>query len=145
MGIIEIQNHGPLITSTNYWASELAKEGKLYVSVHADAIRVLLPPRLYEVLKDMCMGKECVLSRGPCPAQNMPDVVEIMFDDGSHSPLTLHLTPESFDMLPGKPVPGREWVVTVWTEKDRRPTKSLERICHWRRVARLPCLASWKP
>lgn len=66
-----------------------------------------------------------------------------MWEDESDSPFALHLTPESFDLLPGEPEPGREWICSVWTAKDGRPHKSLERICHWRRVARIPCMARW--
>jgi hypothetical protein len=142
--VIEIHNHGPLILSTNYWDSELARAGKLYVSVNAGAIRVLLPAALYGVLAEMRTSKVCVLSRGPWPAEQRKEAVEIMWDDGSDSPFALHLTPESFDLLPAKPEAGREWVCSVWTAKDGEPHKSLERVCHWRQVARIPCLEPWR-
>jgi len=155
--MIQVTNHGPLIVQTNYWDSELAREGKLFVSVNAGAIRVLLPPQLYSFLVDMRAAKECVLSRGPWSAARavmstlaghfaLPearDAVEIMWDDGSPSPFALHLTPESFDLLPAEPTPGREWICSTWTSKDAKPHKSLERICHWRRVAKIPCLEAW--
>jgi hypothetical protein len=143
MAIIQISNHGPLIVSTNYWESELAIAGKLYCSVNAGAIRVLLPPGRYADLNDMRPARECVLSRGPWPDQGEAEGIEIMWDDRSDSPYALHLTSASFDLLPAEPEPGREWVVSVWTSKDGRPHKSLERICHWRRVKRLPCLKPW--
>jgi hypothetical protein len=61
-----------------------------------------------------------------------------MVVDRSHSPFALHLTPESFDLLPGEPEAGGEWVLSVWTAgKDGKPYKALERICHWRRVDKL--------
>lgn len=63
--ILEITNHGPLITGTNYFDSELAAAGKLYVSVNGGAVRVLLPPAMYGVLADMRSAKYCVVSRGP--------------------------------------------------------------------------------
>lgn len=143
MGLIEISNHGPLITSTNYWDSELARAGKLFVSVNAGAIRVLLPPAAYDWLSDMRMGRECVLSRGPWPEQRIDEGIEIMWDDGSDSPFALHLTPNSFDLLPAEPELGREWVLSVWTAKDGKPHKAMDRKCHWRRVERIPCLLSW--
>jgi hypothetical protein len=67
-----------------------------------------------------------------------------MWDDGSDSPYAVHLTPESFDLLPGEPERGREWVLTVWSAKDGKPHRALERICHWRRVDRIPCLLPWR-
>jgi hypothetical protein len=144
MATIAIQNHGPVIISSNYWESELAQQGKIFVSVNAGAIRVLLPPQSYGWLSDMRTARECVLSRGPWPAESKPEGIEIMWDDRSDSPFALHLTPESFDMLPAEPEAGREWICSTWTAKDGRPHKSLERICPWRRVARIPWLRAWE-
>ena len=143
--MIEIHNHGPLILSTNYWDSELAREGKLFVSVNAGAIRILLPPQAYGWLSDMRMARECILSRGPLPEQQEAEGIEILWDDGSDSPFALHLTAASFDLLPAEPEAGREWICSTWTAKDGRPHKSLERICHWRRVSKIPCLLPWQP
>jgi hypothetical protein len=140
---LQITNHGPLITSTDYWDSELAHAGKLFCSVNAGAIRVLLPPALYGTLEEMRTGKSCVLSRGPWPAERRKDAIEIMWDDGSDSPFALHLTPESFDLLPGEPEAGREWVCSVYTAKDGKPHKALERLCHWRRVDKIPSMEPW--
>lgn len=142
--IIQVSNHGPLILSTNYWESELALGGKFFVSVNAGAIRVLLPPAAYGVLSDMRAARECVLSRGPWPQLRKSEAIEIMWEDGSDSPFALHLTPESFDLLPAEPEPGREWVCSTWTAKDGRPHKALERICHWRRVPKIPYLKAWE-
>lgn len=144
MSLIEVHNHGPLILSSNYWNSDLAEAGKVFVSVNAGAIRVLLPPSRYGDLSEMRTGNECVLSRGPWPEAYVKEAIEIMWDDGSDSPFALHLTPESFDMLPGEPEPGREWICSTWVAKDGKPHKSMERICHWRRAAKLPCLEPWK-
>jgi hypothetical protein len=147
--MIQISNHGPLIIQTNFWDSELAQAGKLWVSVNGGAIRVLLPPQLYGALADMRQAKECVLSRGPWDPRRTAGLhdplegIEIMWDDGSDAPYALHLTPASFDMLPAEPDAGREWVLTVWTAKDGKPHKSLERICHWRRVISIPWLKPW--
>lgn len=143
MPVIEVSNHGPLITSTNYWSSALASAGKIFCSVNAGAIRVLLPAARYADLSDMRPSQYCVLSRGPWPEQHVAEGIEIMWEDGSDSPYALHLTADSFDLLPGEPEPGREWLATVWTEKDGKPHKSLERICHWRREPKLPCLKPW--
>lgn len=144
MSIINVSNHGALITSTNYWDSDLAREGKVWVSVNGGAIRVLLPPNLYGDLADMRQGKYCLLSRGPWPAERVAEAIEIMWEDGSDSPYALHLTPESFDLLPAEPEAGREWTCSTWTAKDGRPHKSLERICHWRRVPRIPWMKPWR-
>ena len=158
---IQVTNHGPLITSTNYWSSEYARAGKIFCSVNAGAIRVLLPPQHYPSLIDMRASRYCVLSRGPWTTTITPDQqqamqlprsvqtvvvdgVEILWEDGSDSPFCLHLSPESFDLLPGEPEPNREWLCTTWTQKDGKPHLALQRICHWRRVAQIPWLKPWK-
>ncbi len=134
--VITVTNHGPLITATNYWNSSLAKSGRLWCSVNAGAIRVLLPPQHYATLSDMRAARECVLSLSKRD-------VEIMWDDTSDSPFVLHLTSESFDLIPGRPEPGKEWVCSVWVEKDGTPHKAMERVCHWRRVPWIPWMKPW--
>lgn len=144
MSIITISNHGPLIAATNYWESAIEAAGKVFVSANAGAIRILIPREHRAVIEDMRAARHCVLSRGPWPEMGLADAVEIMFDDGSGEPFALHLSPESFDLIPAAPEAGREWVVTAWDLKRRRPHKAVERACHWRRVDRLPCLAPWE-
>ena len=143
--MIEIINHGAIILRSNYWESPLAERGLLFCSVNAGAIRVLMPAVRYGDLNDMRAAQYCVLSRGPWPAEKKQDGIEIMWEDGSDSPYALHLTPESFDLLPAEPEAGREWVLTVYVAKDGIPHKALERRCHWRRVDRIPCLEPWSP
>jgi hypothetical protein len=142
--MIEIHNDGPRITRTNFWTSELAAAGKLFCSVNGGAIRVLLPRERWGDLNDMRVATYCVLSRGPWPAERKAEGIEIMWEDESDMPYCWHLTPESFDVLPGEPDFGREWICAVWIEQDGQPHKSLERICHWRRVEKVPWMKAWK-
>lgn len=140
MAIIETTNHGPLVVSSTYWGSEYDRAGKLYCSVNAGAIRVLLPGSLRRLI-DECRGAEyAILSRGPWPEQGLADAVEILWEDHSDSPFALHLSPESFDLLPAEPDPGQEWVIHLWDLKKGRPHLALQRRCHWRRVPRIPWL-----
>ena len=41
--MIETVNHGPLILSSTFWGSDYEQAGKLFVSVNAGAIRVMVP------------------------------------------------------------------------------------------------------
>ena len=143
--MLSIHNHGPLITSTDYWESQLAGAGKVFCSVNAGAIRILLPPSAYTFLADMRPARYCILSRGPWPAESAQDAIEILFEDDSDAPFALHLTAASFDVLPAAPDPGRGWVVSAWISKDGRPHKALEKLCHWRQAPYLPCLKPWRP
>lgn len=145
MIMLEIHNHGPLVVRTNYWESDMAQAGKFYCSVNAGAIRLLVPQSQRPAIEDMRASTRIVLSRGPWPAMGLPEAVELLFDDGTDAPYALHLSPESFDLLPAEPPTGYEWVLSVWDEKKGRPHKAVERPCHWRRVPRIPWLRPWNP
>jgi hypothetical protein len=138
MGLITVENDGAVILRSNYWTSDLAEAGKVFVSVNAGAIRVLLPRDRWGDLYAMRSSNYCVLSRGPWPAEGKPEAIEIMWDDKSDAPYCLTLSPESFDMLPAAPAIGRRWICSVWVEQNSTPHKSLERICHWRHVEDMP-------
>lgn len=141
--MIQITNHGPLITATDYWQSDLERAGKLFATVNAGAIRLMLPRVHREIINDLRTAKHCVLSRGPWPDEGLFDAVEILFDDGTDDPFAIHLSPESFALLPAEPPRKQEWVLSVWDVKRGRPHKALERRCYWRRVEKLPCLLPW--
>lgn len=143
MQTITIKNHGPLIVETNYWYSEYERAGKIYCSVNAGAVRLLLPRAQFAAVGEMRTAKYVILSRGPWPEMRIAEAVELLFEDDSDSPYCLHLSGTSFDMIPGEPEPGQEWIVSVWVEKDGQPKKALERPCKWRRVGKIPCLAKW--
>jgi hypothetical protein len=138
--MIEIHNHGPLITASNYWDSEMAAAGKIYVSVNAGAIRMLLPSVLRHYLQEQRPAQYAILSRGPWPAAGLEDAVEILWEDGTKAPFSQQLHPVSFDFLPAEPEAGKELVITVWVDKKGFPHKSLERRCLWRRVPSIPWL-----
>lgn len=144
MNVVTVENHGPLIVATDYWRSEAARAGKLFVSCNAGAIRILIPNALRPIVNEMRTAKVCVLSRGPWPAEGKAEGVEILFDDGSDSPFALHLGLESFDLLPAEPEEGQGWLLSAWDEKKGKPHKALERRCHWRRVENIPCLKPWE-
>lgn len=143
--MIETRNHGPLILSSTFWGSEQEQAGKLFVSLNAGVIRILVPAVQRSMIAE-CRGcKFAVLSRGPWPEAGLAEGVEILFEDESDDPYALHLSPSSFDSLPGEPPTGREWVIALWDSKKGKPHKALERVCHWRRVERIPSLKPYVP
>jgi hypothetical protein len=144
--ILTISNHGPLITRTNYWDLPAARAGKILVSLNAGAFRLLIPELLEPALPDMMTAKECLVSRGPWPAQGLPDAFEILFDDRTADPYAIHLTPQSFDRLPGDADIATPWVLSAWTRPRRgKPHKAFERPCWYRRVPSIPWLQPREP
>lgn len=139
--LLTIANHGPLITSTNFFASDHAKNGKLYLSVNAGAVRLLVPPACESAIPDMAAATEVVVSRGPWPAAKGGDSLELLFEDGTDSPFSVHLDSNSFDRLPPAEDAGREWVCTVWVaHRGDVPRRAIEKPCWYRVVSRLPWL-----
>jgi hypothetical protein len=141
--VLEIANDGPRIVATNYWDTGQAAAGKIYLSCNAGAVRMLLPPALGHYVPEMKTARYAILSRGPWPALGRPEAVEILWEDESDSPFAQQFSPESFDLLPAEPPPGRGWVISVWGPKQGRPQQLLERPCRWRRVKKIPCLKAW--
>lgn len=143
--MIHTTNHGPLILASSFWGSEIEKAGKLFASVNAGAIRLLVPAAMRPDVEIWREARHAVLSRGPWLEHQLAEGVEILWEDCSDNPYAIYLTPASFDMLPAEPPVGQEWIVSVWDLKKNRPHKCLERVCHWRRVPRVPWLKPWEP
>jgi len=138
-----VKSHGSLIIETDYWQSERAKAGHIFVSSNGGAIRVLIPPKHRDMIEAARASEYAIVSVGPWPAAGAT-AFEILWEDHSDNPYVVHVAPEACGMLPGEPPPGEAWVISIWDEKKGRPHKAVERRCHWRRVAELPCLQPWE-
>lgn len=131
------ENDGALIRRTDFFDSNHAKAGKVFVSVNAGTLRLLIPSSQAAIVQEIKSAKYVILSRGPWPAERQTDGFEILFEDESDSPFVLHLSTTSFDLLPADPDPGRGWRLSAWVEG---PKKVGEWRCHYRRVAKIPWL-----
>jgi hypothetical protein len=141
-----VENHGPLIVSSNYWDLPAARAGKILVSLNAGAFRLLIPPSAEPSIPDMQTAKECLVTRGPWPEARLPDAFEILFDDRTSNPFALHLAPESFDRVPEDGDIAIPWVLTAWTGGRRgKPRMVLERPCWYRRADQIPHLKPREP
>jgi len=141
--MLEIENHGPLILRSNYWGSALDRAGTLYLSINAGAFRLLLPGGWEEVVQEMQTGREVVVSRGPWakdPGRGL-DALELLFEDGTTDPYSVHLQSTQCDRLPTPEDQGKEWLFTAWTAPRRgKPHKALERPAWYRLVGQIPWL-----
>ena len=72
-----IENDGPEILSTNFWQSALARAGTFYLSTNAGAFRLLVPTQHQGSLREMRRAHTCIVSRGPWPAQRLPEALEL--------------------------------------------------------------------
>lgn len=143
--ILQLTNHGPLVVSSNYWDTEHAARGLLYLSINAGAFRLLVPHSARQAISDMRPGARhvvvSILQRDLWPAEGTPGhVVEWMVEDGSDSSWSCHLSAGQIDRIPGPDDAGKEWIATVWDRKDGRPHKCLERPAYLQIVPSLPWL-----
>jgi len=137
--MLMICNKGQLIESTNYFDSENADRGLLYLSWNAGAGRLLVPDSLLSAVREMRDSQYVVVSRGPWVEMNSVPALELLFEDNSNSPFSLILSAgQTNRMLPSRDQ-GGGFYISVWTRtgmKFRHPGR-------YREVTHLPCLEEW--
>jgi hypothetical protein len=140
--LLTITNHGPLITASSYWSSELAERGLLYLSINAGAFRLLVPLSQRRMISDMRPGARHVVVSALPADQWEPKkfAVEWMVEDGTDEPWSCHLSPGQIDRAPGPDDVGQQWLATVWDEKSGKPHKCIERPAYFQIVPKLPWL-----
>lgn len=136
--ILTIENSGPRLTNTNYWDSELASWGKFFFSVNAGCIRMLVPESQESCIKEMKTGKDIVISKGPWPAEKRDLGIEIMFDDHSEEPFTIHVGVEQWDTLPKVEAGKKRWEFAVYT----RGKIHFQKKCYVRDVEKIPDMSA---
>lgn len=139
---LQITNHGPLIVASNYWQTEAAQHGRLYLSTNAGAFRLLVPLSQRVAISDMRPGARHVVV-SCLPAEQWREgayCVEWMVEDGSDSPWSCHLSPGQVDRAPLPDDVGKQWLATVWDEKNGKPHKCIERPAYCQIVPQLPWL-----
>ena len=138
--MLTISNRGQAIVSTNYWDSEQARAGYCYLSWNAGAGRVLIPDSAKDMLRELKGAREVIVSRGPWTDQGGREALELLWEDDSDAPFSLHIVAEQTDRLLPDTDQGGGFVVTAWTRgglKGRWPGR-------YRKVERLPCLDPWR-
>jgi hypothetical protein len=141
MALITVINDGPLIRETNYFDTEHALAGSFYLSWNAGKCRLLMPDNtLLTSLSEMLTGKYVVISVGPWNSpKGIKAGIELMFEDNSDSPMSIHMTTEQSDRnLPDSDqgsgftvdAVGRKGVLATWPG-------------HFRKVKSLPWMKSW--
>ncbi|HAF2404047.1 TPA: hypothetical protein H2W70_004108 [Salmonella enterica] len=134
--LITIENSGQAITKTNYWQTEYAEKGFVFLSWNAGAARLLVPDSIKSILREMKTAHYVIISRGQYEGR---DAFELLFEDNSDNPFCLHIMAEQTDRMLPESDQGSGFVVTIWTrggQKHRFEGK-------YREVAILPCLESW--
>jgi hypothetical protein len=141
-----IQSAGQKLQDTNYFESEWAQLGAIFVSINAGAIRLLIPPALTRVIDEMSSAREVVFTRGAVSDQKKFGrgrrlALEIMFEDGSKAPLMMVIGVDQVDRFPAAGLPPRDDLrCLVYT---RGPALALDLPARYRERRTLPCLEPW--
>src|SRR5271169_5330468 len=143
-GLIIIENNETEIANTNYWDTEHAQAGFVFLSINAGAFRLLIPDTKKQEIKEMMTAKEIIVSRGPWYAGKKPDAIEILYEDFTDTPFSIQMGTEQLDRLPADWDRDRKgqaprWKFSVWTSEG----KVLELPCRYRRAEAIPCLKPW--
>ena len=137
---IMIVNKQQLINtaSTNYWDTDFAEKGALFLSWNAGAARLLVPDQQIESIREMRTAKNVVISFGPFFGPGGPEALELLFEDESESPFIVTMGMNQTDRPPLKPS-SNSFPFTVWTRKGLR----LRRMAKTRVVPRIPWAERW--
>lgn len=135
--MIRIHNDGPLIVETDYWDTPHAQRGLFYVSINAGAFRLLVPLLQEASLADMRTAAYVIVTRGVWHGR---DALELLFEDGSDSPFSLHVLAAQVDRMPARSDEGRTdlWCL-IYTEAGL----ALDLPARYRSSDSLPDLRPW--
>lgn len=121
--LLTIENRGKFLANTNYWDSQAAKLGYLYVSWNAGACRILVPDASLSMVDEMRTGKGAIVMAGQFKAEGVEAFtqeldahslslaqknghtqhgfygrgLDIVFDDGTDNPFSFLTRPEQVD------------------------------------------------
>ncbi|MDD2223665.1 MAG: hypothetical protein PHF42_09525 [Pseudomonas sp.] len=120
---IIIQNNGPEIVATNYWQTQNAADGLLYLTASGGCLRLLVPKPLEKIVP-ILQGAEIVsVEHSTFRGQKSYDLV---FHDGTAEPFVITVVATSVDWR--SLLWGRANFFSVWTEQGQQ----LSRRCAMR-------------
>lgn len=116
--MITISNAGQEIVHTDYWSTEHARRGLVYLSGNAGAWRLLVPPAAAGMLPEMRTGKRAYIEA----SVRMSQCWDIVFDDGTDAPFSVSIDKRQLDraLEPGA------GVLSVWVPTGKTLTLALE-------------------
>jgi len=136
--MLQIENANADIISSNFWDSVVAQRGYFFISFNAGAARLLVPDNRLGEVPEMQTGHTVIISQGPLAGK--AGATELLFEDGSDTPYSMHLDPAQTDRQLPQTDNGRDLVFTAWC---RGPVQLFSRPAKFRLVRKLPCLEEW--
>jgi hypothetical protein len=139
--MITIGNNEKLITNTDYWNSEAAAFGYVYLSTNADAVRLLLPDLSGLNIHDIKQSKLVVISVGRHTDFNA-FMAEVVFNEGSKSPYVIYVALNQFEKIPTEQDYMKKMDFILVTPADNNTQVKNELLCQcvFRKSKKLPDL-----
>ena len=136
--LLTIENNGPEIVYTNYWRSDLNREGKIILSPNAGAFRVLLPEcYASEILDEISDGYFANVRRG-LDLGTLRQMVEIAVYDRDREPYIIQMETAACTSLPLDSDQGRDFELTFWRKEPPTFIRKAKTIrCRYQRVSHL--------
>lgn len=92
--MIIVKNNGQELVSTNYWDSEQAKKGYLYLTFNAGSGRLLIPDSMVEIISEIKTGKYAEITNDTVEGKKG---IQILFEDNSDSPYCIFISNGQID------------------------------------------------
>lgn len=126
---LQIENDGPRIRSSNYW--DIPRD-EYVLSIHENCLRLLMPDSIqasYFALEMLAATHVEVTRtpRSPCACSNL--MLELLFEDGSPKPCTLHFGKDDLALgckLPGQASVGKTLEFKMYTGPSDAPSAIVE-------------------
>ncbi|TDR46781.1 hypothetical protein DFR29_103317 [Tahibacter aquaticus] len=130
-----IMSNGPHDLSTNFWDSDIARGGFVFLSWNHGIARLLVPDTKAHTVNEMLTARHVVVSAATT-VQGL-EAIEILFEDGSDSPFVILCSAQQCDRrIADDPTPTS---MTIWTRNG--PAAMLP--CVTRRAKETLCLSPW--
>lgn len=91
---VAIQYKGAKIIETDYWKTEMAQKGYVFITFEGNNFHLLVPDSRSDFFEEMKTGMEVLISRGRWLDAGRSYGLELMFEDYSDDPFCLHISKE---------------------------------------------------
>lgn len=121
---MQILNDGNRITSTDYWQTEHAARGLLYLSMNAGALRLLVPRASEGMLK---LWKRANRAAVQIAGAASVGLVHIVFEDDTNDPQFITIDARQCDRLPPAEEAGQWRPLVIYTPSLNNPAGVVQR------------------
>lgn len=120
----------------DYWNSELATRGILYLMWIPEGLQLLVPDTMKSDILEMETADHVIVSRGPWVDQNCRDSLELLFEDESKRPYAIQLSVDQCNGMAPLVEHNAKFNVYIWTSEGVQ----LIFPGAYRVVSEIPCL-----